>query len=138
MLAMAKPQSAGTVLYRDGDDGVDVLLVHPSGAYNRGKPWGIPKGLPEPGEGLEDAARRETLEETGVVAGELTALGHIDYARSRKRVHAFAGPAPVDAAPRCASWEVDRAEFVTLERAREIMHPDQRAFLDRLVALLAE
>ena len=43
-------QSAGTLLYRDGPDGLEVLLVHPSGWYNRGKPWSIPKGLPDPDE----------------------------------------------------------------------------------------
>jgi len=131
---MARPQSAGTLLWRRRDGAVEVLLVHASGRYNRGKPWGLPKGIPEPGEELEAAARRETLEETGVVAGELVPLGHIDYRRSRKRIHAFGGPAPDGAAPRCASWEVDAAEFVDVDRAARIMHPDQRPFLDRLIA----
>lgn len=129
-------QSAGTLLYRKVGDEVEVLLVHPSGNYNRKAPWGLPKGLPDEGETLEAAARRETLEETGVAAGPLTDLGHIDYTRSRKRVHGFAGPAPDAAAPRCASWEIDRAEFVTLARAAELIHPEQRPFLDRLRALL--
>ena len=96
-------QSAGTLLYRHGPSGLEVLLVHPSGNYNRKAPWGIPKGEPNEGETPEQAARRETLEETGVVAGELTALGHVDYARSRKRVFCFVGPAPEGCAPRCAS-----------------------------------
>lgn len=126
-------QSAGTLLYRQTPDGLSVLLVHPSGNYNRGKPWGIPKGLPDPGEELEKAARRETVEETGVTAGELVALGSIEYQKSRKQVHCFAGPAPADANPTCASWEVDCAEFVSLDRARELIHPDQAPFLERLV-----
>src|SRR6476659_5601557 len=105
---MAKQaQSAGVLLYRGSGDALEVLLVHPSGNYNRKAPWGIPKGLVDGDEQAEAAARRETLEETGVVAGDLVDLGHIDYTRSRKRVHCFAGAAPADAAPRCASWEVD-------------------------------
>jgi predicted NUDIX family NTP pyrophosphohydrolase len=128
--------SAGTLLYRTGPSGVEVLLVHPSGAYNRRAPWGIPKGEPDDDEELEAAARRETLEETGVVVESLTDLGSIVYQKSRKRVHCLAGPAPTGAAPRTASWEVDRAEFVPLAQARELIHTDQAAFLDRLEELL--
>jgi predicted NUDIX family NTP pyrophosphohydrolase len=133
----AVKQSAGTLLYRDGPTGLEVLLVHPSGNYNRGKPWSIPKGLPDAGEALEGAARRETLEETGVVAGNLEPLGEIRYRKSGKRIHCFSGRAPEGAQPACASWEVDRAEFVSIEQARVTIHPDQAPFLDRLVEWLA-
>jgi predicted NUDIX family NTP pyrophosphohydrolase len=136
-------ESAGVLLYRctsnshPGSDQYEVLLVHPSGNYNRRAPWGIPKGVPEPGEALEAAARRETEEETGVtVTGELSSLGFCDYTKSRKRVHAFAALAPPETAPRCASWEVDRAEFVPFPRARELIHVDQLVFLERLARLL--
>jgi predicted NUDIX family NTP pyrophosphohydrolase len=129
-------QSSGTLLYRNGAAGLEVLLVHPSGRYNRAAPWGIPKGMPNDGEEPEATARRETWEETGVVAGDLVPLGFIDYTRSRKRVHCFAGPAPADAKPHLASWEVDQVEFLPLEQARRLIHPDQVAFLDRLRQLL--
>jgi len=125
-------ESSGTVLYRRAGLSVEVLIVHPSGEYNRRAPWSIPKGKPEPGEDLETAARRETQEETGVQAGELTPIGSVELPRSRKRIHGFAGPAPDAAAPRCASWEVDRAQFVPIDRAREMLHPAQAPFLDRL------
>ena len=131
-------EAAGTLLYRRGAEGLEVLLIHSSGAYNRNKPWGIPKGLLDEGEGPEQAARRETREETGVVVeGPLAELGWIDYTKSKKRIFCFAGEAPAGPAPRCASWEVDRAEFVPMARAREIIHPDQRPFLDRLEKLLS-
>jgi predicted NUDIX family NTP pyrophosphohydrolase len=131
-------QSAGTLLYRQGADGLEVLLVHPSGAYNRKAPWSIPKGEPDDEEELETTARRETKEETGVATEDLVELGSITYRKSRKEVHCFAGPAPEDAAPRPSSWEVDQAAFVTLARARELLHPDQVPFLDRLVARLGQ
>jgi len=128
--------SAGVLFYRQGPSGLEVLLVHPSGNYNRHAPWSIPKGLPDEGETLEQAARREAREEAGVVAGAvLVPLGTIDYTKSRKRVHCFAGDAP-DTIPSCACWEIDRAEYLPLEQARDLMHPEQRPFLDRLVAWL--
>ena len=130
-------QSAGTLLYRQGPEGLEVLLVHPSGAYNRKAPWGIPKGLIDEGEEPEQTARRETVEETGVTAGTLVDLGSIDYTKSRKRIFCFGGEAPEGAAPRCASWEIDQACFLPLARARELIHPDQAAFIDRLAAHLA-
>jgi len=125
--------SSGTLLYRFLAGTTEVLLVHPAGNYNRRAPWGIPKGAPDPGESLEATARRETLEETGLdVTGPLVDLGHVDYTRSQKRVYAFAGPAPEGASPRCASWEVDKVEFIEITRARRVIHPDQALLLDRL------
>jgi predicted NUDIX family NTP pyrophosphohydrolase len=131
-------QSAGTLLYRDGPQGLEVLLVHPSGPYNRHAPWSIPKGEPGTDTDLEATARRETVEETAIVAGTLTPLGDMVYRKSRKRVHCFAGPAPVEAAPRVASWEVDQVRFVPLAEAYELLHPDQGVFLDRLKELLKD
>lgn len=130
--------SAGTLLCRHRDGVWQVLLVHPSGNYNRRAPWSIPKGVPDPGEQLEAAARRETFEETGIAAGHLHHLGFIDYKKSRKRVHGFAGEAPVQCEPTCASWEVDRAEFLPLPEARRLIHPDQAPLLDMLEQWLAE
>jgi|SRR5208337_305273 len=127
-------QSAGTLLYRRTDAGVEVLLVHPS--YRRSDPWSIPKGGPQGDESLEETARRETFEETGLQAADLTALGQVDYARTPKRVHCFAGLITGHVSPHCASWEVDRATFVTLETAYTLIHPEQMPFLDRLLAFL--
>lgn len=48
-----------------------ILLQHRTDA----DVWGIPGGVIEMGEQVEDAARRETLEETGLTAGELELFG---------------------------------------------------------------
>ncbi len=132
-------QSAGTLLYRQTASGLEVLLVHASGNYNKKAAWSIPKGEPDPGEELEQAARRETLEETGVVAPEsLLPFGSIVYTKSRKQIHCFAGEVPITVEASPASWEVDKAEFLTIDKAREKIHVDQRAFLDRLVEMVSE
>lgn len=129
-------QTAGTLLYRHMLEGLEVLLVHPSGNYNHQAPWSIPKGEIEKGESPEQAARRETLEETGVIAGLLVPLGYIEYSKSRKQVHCFTGPAPPGVVPDCASWEIDRADFLPIAQAKRIIHPDQVALLERLETAL--
>lgn len=129
-------ESAGTLLWRRTDGRLEVLIVHPWGPYNRRAPWSIPKGRTNPGEELETAARRETEEETGIRPGPLHSIGSVDLARSRKRIHGFAGPAPADAAPRCDQTEVDEAKFVAIDRARFLLHPAQVTFLDRLLSTI--
>lgn len=110
---------------------MSVLLVRETRGHDRGT-WGIPKGRVELGEGVEEAARREVAEETGIfVRGALEDLGSVP--RELGPLHAFAVPMPRSASPRPARPEVDRAELVDVPRACEIVHADQRALLDRLV-----
>ena len=112
------------------------MLVHPSGNYNRKSAWSIPKGQPEKLESFEETARRETMEETGVIPAALKPLGYVDYSNRRKRLHCFYGTAPFNANPRCTSWEVDWAEFMPLPRARKAIHQDQVELLKRLEFVL--
>jgi len=85
-------QTAGTLLYRRMNGVLEVLLVHPSGNYNKKSPWSIPKGLPDEAESMEQAARRETLEETGVVAGPLEILATSITRKARKECIVFSDP----------------------------------------------
>jgi 8-oxo-dGTP diphosphatase len=131
---MLRKIAAGCVVRATFDGEVRYLLVHPSGLYNRRRPYSIPKGLVEPGELPEEAALRETREETGLDCRILKPLGQIDYVKSRKTVIAYlAEPLAQPASPtlKPAEWEIDRAEFLPLEEARSKLHPDQRPFLDR-------
>ena len=124
--------SAGTLLYRRNADQLEVLIVHAAGYKYGAGTWSIPKGLPEPGEDLETAARRETLEETGVVAPDhLIPLGFVTH-RSGKRVYGFAGEVGGDVLPRCASWEVDAVGFFALKEAVDKLNPAQRGFMRAL------
>jgi 8-oxo-dGTP pyrophosphatase MutT (NUDIX family) len=86
--------SAGGVVYRRADDGIEVVLA--SRRTRRGDlAWGLAKGGIEPGESREDAALREVREETGLDAAIEADLGDTRYiyvwedVRIRKRVHFF-------------------------------------------------
>jgi len=148
-------QSAGILAYRQTGAGMEVLLVHPGGPYWKNKDanaWSIPKGLLDPGEDLQAAARREFAEETGVrLDGELQALGSAKQP-SGKTIHAFAAEADIDAAAAVSNtfeleWppnsgvmqpfpEVDAAAWFPVDAAREKILKGQLPFIDGLVVLL--
>ncbi|HEX3298855.1 MAG TPA: NUDIX hydrolase [Actinomycetota bacterium] len=86
--------SAGGVVYRKTDDGVEVVLA--SRRTRRGQlAWGLAKGGIEEGETKEVAAIREVREETGMTAEIEADLGDTKYMyvwddiRIRKTVHFF-------------------------------------------------
>ena len=86
--------SAGGVVYRRGDDGIEVVLA--SRRTRRGQlAWGLAKGGIERGETKEVAAIREVREETGMTAEIEADLGDTKYMyvwddiRIRKTVHFF-------------------------------------------------
>ena len=133
-----------------------MLLAHPGGPIFRRRDagaWTIPKGEIEPEEEPLAAARRELGEETGFsVDGPFIDLGTVKQ-KNGKVVHAFAAEATVDPKeltsssfrmewpPRTGTFaefpEVDRAEYFSLDAAREKLNLAQAQFLDRLVAALA-
>lgn len=131
--------SAGCVVTRDGPNGTEVLLVHPQRATFRRPLFGIPKGLVEQDERLEDAALRETREETGLRVRIRSPLGNVRQ-KSGKLVHAFwatvdpADTAGIDARGRCLhpDAENDVCRFYPLDDAAKLMIPAQRVFIDRL------
>jgi predicted NUDIX family NTP pyrophosphohydrolase len=145
-------RSAGILLFRRGGDGLEVLLVHPGGPFFARKDdgsWSIPKGLYEDGEEPLAAARREFEEELGspCPGGDALELGEIRQ-KNGKRVTAWAIEGDLDAASIVSNtfeleWpprsgrrrqfpEVDRAEWFTVEQAREKLLPAQVPLLDRL------
>jgi len=132
------PISSGTLLYRSHGDSLEVLLVRAALRSGGDVPWGIPKGSPVLGEELREAARRETMEETGVTAPAILAdLGSVTARGDRKKVHCFAGRVDATIQPTCASAEIDRAEFLPLAEARRRIRQYQAPLLDRLVELIS-
>ncbi len=67
------PLEAMVVVRRPAPGGGEVLLLHRSPA--RQAYWHLVAGALEPGEGFDEAARRELLEETGLRTQRLRPLG---------------------------------------------------------------
>jgi predicted NUDIX family NTP pyrophosphohydrolase len=152
--------SAGIILFRraGGDQrGIEVLLVHPGGPFWARKDleaWSIPKGEPDDGEDLLEAARREFEEETGGTAtGRAWSLGSIKQPGG-KTVHAWAvegdfDPARLDSNTFTLEWpresgrmrefpEVDRAEWFSVPEARRRILKGQLPLLDKVEEIVTD
>ena len=148
---MPPPRSAGILLFRRRDGGVEVLLIKPGGPFWRNKDagaWMMPKGMVEPGEAPVEAALREFAEETGT---QLTAIP-VPLAKVRqaggKIVEAFAvegdlDPVEIRSIDFAMEWpprsgriarfpEAEEARWMTLDDARSLMLPSQLPLLDAL------
>ena len=145
-------RSAGLLLFRHTDRGLEVLLGHMGGPFFARRDagaWSVPKGEYEPDETAWDAARREFQEELGIAPpdGAAIELGEVRQSNG-KVVTAWAIEADLDPAAMVPGtfrmeWppksgqvqevpELDRVEWLSLERAREVVVTAQATFLDRL------
>ena len=145
--------SAGIVLHRARPSGRELLLVHPGGPFWARKDaaaWSIPKGLIDPGEDREAAARREFSEEVGAVPdGALLPLGTFRLSSAKQLVafalegdfdpqalvsNSFELEWPAHSGRRQSFPEVDRAAWLGLAAARAKPHLGQRPLIDALLA----
>ena len=148
--------SAGLLLFRRRQSGLEVFLAHPGGPFWRDRDagaWTIPTGLGEQGEDLLAAAEREFVEETGIrPAPPFLPLGSIRQ-KGGKVVHAWAWEGDADPSavrsnvmrtewPRGSGrWlefpEVDRCAWFGTAAAGARINPAQRELIDRLETLVA-
>jgi predicted NUDIX family NTP pyrophosphohydrolase len=155
VVTRSKQQSAGILVYRNAEHGLEVLIAHPGGPVFRGRDlgaWTIPKGEIEPGEEPLVAARRELAEETGFeLDGPFLPLGSVRQ-KSGKIVHAWACPGDVDTSklvsitfqmqwpPRSGRMqefpEVDRIAYVDPDLAQKKLNPAQAELVVRLLEKL--
>src|SRR3972149_6788855 len=78
-LSTERVRSAGGVVVRRDAGALQGLLC----GRGADRLWALPKGTPEPGESLEQAAVREVREETGVAVEVAGLVGEIRYWFSR-------------------------------------------------------
>jgi predicted NUDIX family NTP pyrophosphohydrolase len=146
-------RSAGLLLYRITTAGVvEVLLAHPGGPFWSRKEegaWSVPKGEYDTDTDALATAYREFREETGHDApvGEPIPLGEVRQPGG-KRVAAWALQGELDVTRAWSNtfemeWprgsgimrefpEIDRLEWMPVERARTRLLKGQMPFLDRL------
>ncbi|MFE0455270.1 NUDIX domain-containing protein [Streptomyces sp. NPDC058914] len=149
---MSGRRSAGLLLFRHTDDGLEVLLAHMGGPFFARKDagaWTVPKGEYESDEPAWEAARREFREELGVAPpdGEAIPLGEVRQANGKIvtawAVEADLDPVSIEPGTFVMEWpprsgrtqefpEVDRVAWYGLDRSREVIVKAQAAFLDRL------
>jgi len=117
--------SAGGVVFRRINGQIQVILISTRG----GKVWALPKGLVEKGEPLEEAAKREVREETGVEARVLQKIDKVDLwfywedepgvKRRHHKIIYFFLMEYMRGSTEDHDYEVERAEWFPLEEAIE-------------------
>jgi predicted NUDIX family NTP pyrophosphohydrolase len=145
---MAK-QSAGLLLYRRTNGFLELFLVHPGGPFWKNKDkgsWSIPKGEFAAEPPLE-AAKRELKEETGFsVKGPFIELKPI-VQKGGKWVYAWGVEKDVDPKKIKSNTfvlygkeysEVDRADWFSVEEAKEKILEAQAKLIDDLVQKLED
>jgi predicted NUDIX family NTP pyrophosphohydrolase len=149
--------SAGVLVFRRSERGLEFLLGHPGGPLWARKDlgaWMVPKGLVEPGEAPLTAARREFEEETGLTApSELRPLTPVRQAGG-KTVLCWAGEAELDlsafspgqfemewpprSGKRVTFPEVDRIAYFDTEAALVKILPSQVPLIHETRLILGE
>ncbi len=155
-------RSAAILMWKRQGGELRFLLVHPGGPFWRNKDagaWSLPKGEYDDSENALAAARRELIEELGPSAGwastrpdeAFVPLGEVKQ-KGGKLVTAFALQGDFDTEQLASNtfeieWppksgrkqsfpEADRAEWFTLEAAREKILSGQLELLTRADKLL--
>lgn len=135
--------SAGGVVYRRLEGHTDIILI----SVGQNPRWQLPKGMVDPGETVEGAARREVREEAGVEADLQAPLDTIEYwfysvnKDHKQRVHKFVHFylfEYISGDPADHDHEVNEARWVELDQALAMVRFDsEKRVLRRAKELLA-
>lgn len=149
-------QSAGILLYRNGENGTEFFLAHPGGPFFAKKHegwWTIPKGELLPDELPLDTAIREFEEETGYKPSPPFVPLQPITQKGGKQILAFAAkgdlnPETIISNTFTIEWptksgkmtdfpEVDKAGWFSLAEAKVLINERQVALLEEVIVLLS-
>ena len=140
-LRVQQTVSAGGVVFRGGEHGTEIVLC---GRMHEGL-WALPKGTPEAGESIEQTARREVSEETGLGVEIIGDLGTIEYGFARpaqgvrfeKTVHHFLMKPNGEGRVEDHDHEYDRVEwFPSAEGLRVMTHRNEAVIVRRALDMI--
>ncbi|MBP9759153.1 NUDIX domain-containing protein [Candidatus Dojkabacteria bacterium] len=141
--------TAGCFLVRPAKDSWEIVLLYKKWTEdNQG--WVPPKGHVEEGETLEQAARRETMEETGYKNFEIVSILetlHIKYSWNdgcthKKDIHYFLAKLLNDEKTELKLSEQEensivKIEWLSLEKAeKDLLFDDEREILRKVIRIL--
>lgn len=126
--------AAGVVCWRETATGIEIAVVHRD-AHND---VSLPKGKVDPGESLQEAAVRETFEETGIRVTLGAPLGTTEYALPTGRDKivyywaAEATPEALELSTFAPNAEIAALEWIPVESARDrLSYNRDRDVIDR-------
>jgi len=133
------PDVAGIIMRH----GHHIFMVQPTGSTG----YGIPKGHVEEGETLQEAARREFREETGMeVTSDLSYLEGSGQIKGGKKIHAFVCEGDgsekfissnlITSRFRFGQPENSGGRYVSYDEAGKLVHKNQKKLLDLYIASL--
>ena len=122
--------AAGGIVWREGEQGVEVLVIH----RPHRRDWSLPKGKLDPGETFSEAAAREIHEETGFECDLDEPVATIRYRDAKNRAKAVVYfPAIVTGGEFVPNPEADECRWLDPASAMELLtYPHDRDLVDRV------
>lgn len=129
-------KSCGAIVYRQGTEGIEYLCLLQNASWG----YSAPKGHMEPGETEAETACREIWEETGLqvqlLPGFREKQEYAPFPGKKKELVLFLAEGKGEL--RLQPEEIVSADWLPLEKAKEVLHPDYTPVLEKAEVFIKE